>query len=89
VEFQERIFQLEKELQQANEKLHLIGDVERRDDFIYLKGETTPSCPRCFDVDRRIVHIVETRDPKIGIHPLCPECKTRFGVYPHGLRGRG
>jgi hypothetical protein len=88
VEFQEQVFRLEKELQEANDKLHLIGEVERRDDFVYLKGETAPSCPRCFDVDRRLVHIVETRDPKMGIHPLCPECKTFFGVYPKGLRGR-
>jgi hypothetical protein len=88
VELQERVFGLEKELQQANEKMRLVGEVERRDDFVYLKGETAPSCPRCFDVDRRLVHIVETRDPKTGIHPFCPECKTHFAVYPHGLRGR-
>jgi hypothetical protein len=88
VELQERVFGLGRELQQANERLSLIGEVERRDDFIYLKGEIAPSCPRCFDVDRRIVHIVETRDPRIGIHPVCPECKTGFGVYPRGLRGR-
>lgn len=88
LELQERAFGLEKELQQAYEKLRLIGEVERRDDFIYLKGETAPSCPRCFDVDRKIVHIVETREPKIGIHPVCPECKTPFAVYPQGLRGR-
>lgn len=87
VELQERAFGLDRELQQAYEKLRLIGEVERRDNFVYLKGETAPSCPRCFDVDRKIVHIIETREPKIGIHPLCPECKTNFGVYPSGLRG--
>jgi hypothetical protein len=88
VELQERAFGIDRELQQAYEKLRLIGEVERRDDFIYLKGETAPSCPRCFDVDRKIVHIIETRHPKIGIHPLCPECETSFAVYPQGLRGR-
>jgi hypothetical protein len=35
-----------------------------------------------------LVHIVETRLPNIGIFPGCPQCKTRFAVYPPGLRGR-
>lgn len=89
VEFQQRVFQLEKELQLANERLHLIGGVERKHDYIYEKGQTEPCCPRCYDVDRRIVHVIETRDPKIGIHPYCPQCKTGFAVFPAGLRDRG
>jgi hypothetical protein len=88
VGLQERVFQLEKELQQANEKLHLVGEVERKSDFIYLKGEKEPCCPRCYDVDKRIVHIVELASKGHGIHPFCPECKTEFAIYPAGLRGR-
>ena len=88
VELQQLLFQREKELQQANEKLQIIGEVERKTDYVYLKGKSEPCCPRCFDVDRRLVHIVESRDP-MGIHPFCPQCKTRFATYPKGLRGRG
>jgi hypothetical protein len=89
VELQERVFGLEKELQQANEKLRLVGEVERRHDFIYLKGAPEPCCPHCYDADKILIRIAEVRDPKVGIHPTCPHCKTRFGVYPAGLRGRG
>ncbi len=89
VELQQLLFQREKEHQQAHEKLQFIGEAERIADYIYRKGELEPCCPRCFDVDRRLVHIVESRDPKIGIHPFCPQCKTMFATYPKGLRGRG
>jgi hypothetical protein len=89
VEFQQWIFELEKEIRIANEKLHLIGAVERKRDFIYEIGHTEPCCPRCYDVDRRLVHIIEGRDAKIGAHPYCPQCKTSFGVFPAGLRDRG
>jgi hypothetical protein len=88
VEFQQQVFRLERELRSANEKLKLIGDVERRGGFIYLKTEPEPCCSRCFDVDRVLVHVIETRDTKLGIHPSCPQCKTAFGAYPQGLRGR-
>jgi len=88
IEFQQEVFRLQTELQEADRKLVLIGEVEREMDFVYRKGEPEPCCPRCYDVDRRLVHIVETREPKIGITPSCPQCDTIFGVYPKGLRGR-
>jgi hypothetical protein len=60
VELQQQLFRCEKELQLAKEKLQVIGEVERIADYIYRKGESEPCCPRCFDVDRRLVHIVTT-----------------------------
>ncbi len=88
IEFQQQVSRLERELQEARDKLNLIGEVERKNGFIYLKTETDPCCPRCFDVDRRLVRIIETRDMKMGVHPTCPECKTPFATYPPGLRSR-
>ena len=48
VELQERVFQLEKEVRRANEKLYLIGQVQRRDGFIYHDSEPDPCCSHCF-----------------------------------------
>jgi len=78
IECQQKIARLEKELQEANDKLKLVGEVERKDGYVYLKTEGEPCCSRCFDVDRRLVHIIETRDTKVGVHPICPECETHF-----------
>ncbi|MBZ5663821.1 MAG: hypothetical protein LAO30_04395 [Acidobacteriia bacterium] len=87
VEFQEQVFQLEKQLQQANDKLRLIGETERREGFIYLKTEPEPCCPRCFDVDRVLVRIVKTKLQPAGYRFMCPECETVFAAYPKGLAG--
>lgn len=64
VELQGRVFRLEKELQEANEKLYLIGKVRRRDGFIYHDAEPDPCCSHCFDSERILIRIVEVRDPK-------------------------
>lgn len=91
VELQERVFQLEKGLQQANEKLNLIGQVQRKDGFIYHEAEPEPCCAHCFDTERILVRIVEKYDPVSfsGSAPVCPHCKTVFhNSNPKGLWGR-
>ena len=91
MEFEERIFQLEKELQQANEKLNLIGQVQRKGGFIYHEEEPEPCCAHCFDTDRILIRIVEKYDPvsPSGSIPCCPHYKTAFYyAYPQGIRGR-
>jgi len=89
VEFQQRVFELERQLQQSNDKLVLVGEVERKDGFVYVKNDPEPCCPRCFDVDKRLVRIAEMRDKSIvGIQPTCPQCKSAFVRYPQGLSRR-
>lgn len=90
VELQERVFQLEQELEGAKAKLKIIGEVERRDGFIYHENEPDPCCPHCFDSERILIRIVETYNSEaaLGMSPYCPHCKTMFGVRPKGLRGR-
>jgi hypothetical protein len=90
VELQERVFQLDKELQQANEKLTLIGQVQRKGGFIYHEEEPEPCCAHCFDTGRILIRIVEKYDPVSfsGSTPFCPHCKTIFhNSNPQGLRG--
>ena len=79
---------LKREVEETKQKLQLVGEVERKNDFIYHKGQSEPCCPRCFDVDKILVRIVEIFVPKTGRNPACPECKTLFFNSPEGLRGR-
>jgi hypothetical protein len=91
VELQELVFGLEKELQQATEKLNLIGQVQRTDGFVYHKAEPDPCCSHCFDSEQILIRVVEARDPTAptGSSPYCPHCKTRFGGFrPRGLRSK-
>jgi hypothetical protein len=85
VELQRRVFALEKELEELSQKLTVVGETERRHGHVYLKGDTTPHCSRCFDVNRKMVHLVSTRLPQIGMNAICPECKTIYSPWPSGL----
>jgi hypothetical protein len=87
VGLQQETARLERELQDAHAKLRVIGEVERREGFIYLKTEPYPCCPRCFDVNKALVHIIKASIPHIGFKFICPECKNVFAKYPKGLDG--
>src|SRR5712691_6333898 len=82
VDLQQETARLEIELRHANAKLSIIGEVERREGYIYLKTEPDPCCPRCFDVDRVLVRIVKTRIQNFGFSFVCPECKNNFARFP-------
>ncbi len=91
VELQQKVSMLERELQEATAKLHLMGRVQRRDGFIYHEDEPDPCCSHCFDSERILIRIVEAHNPKAGhgSSPYCPRCKTHFGGFrPKGLRSK-
>ena len=81
VEFQQEVFRVTTELRETKEKLSLIGNVERREGFIYLKTESEPCCARCLDVDRILVRVI----PLNWTQSMCPQCKTIFAGVPIGL----
>jgi seryl-tRNA synthetase len=91
VELQEKVFSLVKELQDAGQKLNLIGNIKRRNGFIYHEGEPEPCCAHCFDTEKVLIRIIEKHDlhSMSGSTPFCPRCKNSFrNAYPEGIRGQ-
>jgi hypothetical protein len=77
LELQKKIGDLEARVSELEAKLRLTGEVFREGDFVFLEGELKGYCSRCWDVDRRLVHIIRMdRGPGRGIGSACPECKT-------------
>jgi hypothetical protein len=67
----------------------LIGQVQRKEGFIYHEAEPEPCCAHCFDTERILVRIIERWDPVSFSTPFCPHCKTAFpNSHPQGLWGR-
>jgi len=81
IELQKKITELENHAKEVEAKLKLTGEVFREGEFVYRDGEPRGYCSRCWDVDRRLVHII-TMDAGQGrgLRPGCPQCKT----YTHG-----
>jgi hypothetical protein len=74
---------LENRVKELEEKLEVSGEVFREGDFIFREGDPGGHCSRCWDVERKLIHIItmNSGDGR-GYNPGCPACKT-------GTRGRG
>jgi hypothetical protein len=74
---------LENKVRALEAQLTLVGEVFREGDFVFRDGEPSGHCSRCWDADRKLVHIIMMDKGKgAGMGPGCPECKTY-------TRGRG
>ncbi len=50
--------------------------LQYRKPFYYKKGDDQPYCARCWDVDRKAVHLVgPTQDSEGNEAFRCPQCK--------------
>ena len=69
--------QLSSERKGLQEKLRVKEAIERINGHVFIQGDDEEVCPRCAEVDRRIVHLLPRVPQKSG-WPMatCPECKT-------------
>jgi hypothetical protein len=73
--------QAEQKIEELESKLALTGEVFRERGFAYRVGDREACCSRCWDADRKLIHIVEMFIDKRGRVAGCPQCKTS-SVYP-------
>jgi hypothetical protein len=66
------------------ELLKVKGKMEKHGYFYFLGDDPDGHCARCWEVDRKIVHIASIRHDKLGIQWTCPQCKTAY----HGSHRR-
>jgi len=72
LELQKAISQLDRKVADLEAKLVLQGEVFTHRDMVFREGDADPYCSRCWDVDRRLIHIT---GGGLGTLPKCPECK--------------
>jgi hypothetical protein len=84
LELQKRIVELEERMRQFQAQAELSAKLFRNGKYVYKDRDPTPLCSRCWDVNRKPVHIFFTLGT--GLH--CPECKTRFNEPPMDNPGR-
>jgi len=77
-----RILQIENdrlltEQRELKEQLRFKGVIERIKGHTFVQGDDEEICPRCAEVDVRLVHIVPRVSQKAG-WPVaaCPQCRT-------------
>jgi hypothetical protein len=89
LELQKKISELESHANDLEAKLKLTGEIFREGDYVFLDSDPTGFCSRCWDVDRRLVHIVRMdMGAGRGFHTGCPQCKTSSRLSAQNPRMR-
>ena len=79
LEFHKNVEYLKGRVKELEAQLALTGEVFRDGDLIFREGERGGYCSRCWDVEHKLVHIVQMDKGKgLGAGPGCPQCKTFF-----------
>jgi len=72
---------LQKEVGKLQEKLALKGKMTFRKPFYYMENDETPYCPKCWEADRKTIHLLGPTKVIAGPRYDCPECKQHF-IWP-------
>jgi hypothetical protein len=79
LEMQEQVTQLQKENQALREQLATAGSLSYRSHAYWRQGHADPGpfCARCWDLEKQLIHLGPTFDPKVlG----CPRCRSAVAV---------
>ena len=86
LEMQEHVADLRKENQVLREQLATAGSLSYRSNCYWRDNHPDPGpfCSRCWDVERQLIHLNPTFDPKVlG----CPRCRSAVDVSGPGDAG--
>jgi hypothetical protein len=78
LELRQRAEELENQVKELKAQLLLTGEVFREGDLVFREGEQRGYCSRCWDVERKLVHIVSMGAGGRNGHNGCPQCKTFY-----------
>ena len=79
LEMQEQIGQLQKENLALREQLATAGSLTYRSNCYWRDGHPDPGpfCSRCWDLEKQLIHLGPTFDPKVlG----CPRCRSAVDI---------
>jgi len=71
--------ELKKKVKELEDQLTLVGEVFREGDMVFHEGVLNACCSRCWDIERKLCHIVQMDKGKgQGMGWGCPGCKTLY-----------
>lgn len=69
------------ELDKLKDQGAMLAKLVRRDRLYFAPDDLDPLCPRCVEVDRRCIHLVDPESVSTRPHNwVCPACDKSFGV---------
>jgi len=68
--------ELEDQVDELKKLVDTAKTMEFRKPFYYTAGDPTPFCPRCWEVDKLTIHLVDLNT--VGSPWECKKCSSRF-----------
>jgi hypothetical protein len=81
---QKRIMDLELQLRELQTRRDLAKTLFRNGDFVFRDGDPGACCPRCWDAEQKLIHVLLSRSDGAQ----CPNCKTLYIFLPGNNPGR-
>jgi len=78
VALQDEVHALKEKIKALEESLRFSGTLEYREPFYFQKDDACPFCPRCWEKDRRAIHLAPERAQSGVRARMCPECKAEY-----------
>jgi hypothetical protein len=83
IELEQEIFELSRhnlkykgDIEELKSLLTKIKNVKYSKPFYYSEGDPHPYCPKCWEVEKVLVHLTDSMDPN---YHHCPNCDKIFG----------
>ena len=76
LQLQKRVAELEAQVALLTVKRDLANSLFRNGDYVFRVGDPGACCPRCWDDEQKLMHVLMTKD---GV--ACPRCKTAYMVW--------
>jgi hypothetical protein len=78
IELTRKLRLLEDQNENLNRALEVKKEVTYNAPFYYAKGEQNPYCSKCWELDKKLVHISRGIHMSSGYTYSCPNCKNTF-----------
>lgn len=70
--------QLKKKLEELQRTTLLAQELRFESPFYFRTGDHIPHCSRCWEVDKRLIHLTGPQQPIAGERWDCPQCDKHF-----------
>lgn len=71
---------MEAKVEQLESLLRLKEKMDFREPFYFYEGDSVPYCPRCWEADKKAVHVVTIFSDTSRQRWDCPQCSKMFLV---------
>lgn len=85
IELQDENADLKRNVKELEEKLRFRSSLTFRSPFYFAERDEVPYCPKCWEADKKAIHLLPPVNVVAGMRYDCAQCKSHI-VHPRTNR---